>query len=257
MIKSEWRNLNFSFFIGIIWGCPHLELSFNKVGQHKQGRIVVPDPQGTYDGPRLHVVPVPPGPSGQIHVPRDHPLLQDRSHKHLVTQEELVINTQGHVIMGIQPPDGPDITSCFHLKQSWHLHLFIGPPPSVEALARLMMVSPNSAWSLVMVTACSTTSWCMRHGHLHSWSSLLFPHLVIHPGHIGDLHGGHEDVHLEPPDVQLSRGCSIVSIASNHVREDKGVACEYLFCFCLLNKILQPTRPNWRRVVTMLLRPLS
>ena len=69
--------------------------------------MVVPDPVWSGDGLGLHVVAVPPDPGGEIHVPGDRALLPHRGGQHQVTQEELVINTQSHLVMGVKPPDGP------------------------------------------------------------------------------------------------------------------------------------------------------
>ena len=68
-------------------------------------------------------------------------------------------------------------------------------------------------------------------------SRILTPHnyiptylLVIEPRHERELHGGHEDVSLDPADVQLlARPVDVsdaapVAVAADHVGQNKGVA---------------------------------
>ena len=59
---------------------------------------------------------------------------------------------------------------------------------------------------------------------------IYFYLLIVEPGHERELHTGHEDVGLEPPDVKLFARelgvlkISTVAVSTNHVGENEGVA---------------------------------
>ena len=74
-----------------------------------------------------------------------------------------------------------------------------------------------------MSRAWATTSSSYSHGTYDTCQRKIY-FVKVHSSACLDLHGRHEDVDLQPPDVQLTGRVAFIAVTSDHVRQHEGVA---------------------------------